>query len=154
MAEKNITLFAYGTNISKSEMASHSENAMFIGYGELLNFELKFRGFQDHAIATLEKKRGAVLPVAIYDITPTDRFTMDNFEKFPYAYQRIKAKARLNGKIIKGQVYVLKIKLQKEIPNSEYLKALRMAYLEADFDDIYIDEAIKEAGGVVSEDIV
>lgn len=154
MANKNITLFAYGTNISQSEMKSHSENAMFIGYGELLNFELKFRGYPKHAIATLEKKRGATLPVAIYDLTPTDRFTLDNFEKFPYAYQRLKAKAMFNGKIIKGFVYVLKMKLQPEIPNEEYLKALRMAYFEADFDEDCIDNAIKEAGGTVEEETI
>ncbi len=154
MADKNITLFAYGTNISREEMKSHSENALFIGYGELHDFELKFRGFPGHAIATLEKKKGATLPVAIYDLTPTDRFTIDNFEKFPYAYVRLKAKATLNGKILKGFVYVLKIKLQPGIPNDEYMKAFRLAYFEADFDDTYIDNAIVEAGGQVPQEEV
>lgn len=154
MAEKNITLFAYGTNISQSEMKSHSETALFIGYGELENFELKFRGFPEHAIATLKKKKGAKLPIAIYDLSPTDRFTLDNFEKFPYAYERVKAKAVLNGKKLKGFVYILKIELQPEIPSEEYLKALRMAYFEADFDDTPIDEAIKEVGGTVKEEIL
>ena len=126
MKEKNenITFFAYGTNISQTEMKSHSESAVFIGYGTLDNFALKFRGFQDHAIATLEKKKGASVPIAIYDLTQADRFTMDNFEKFPYAYVRKKVKGNLNGKIIKGNIYVLKIKLEPNIPNNEYIKAL------------------------------
>ncbi len=154
MKEKNenITLFAYGTNISQQEMKSHSENAVFIGYGELENFALKFRGFQDHAIATLEKKRGSSVPIAIYDITQSDRFTIDNFEKFPYAYIRKKVKVTLNGKTLKGNIYVLKIKLEPNLPNDEYLKALRLAYFEAGFDDKTIDDAILECGGKVNEE--
>ena len=154
MKEKNenITLFAYGTNISQTEMKSHSQNAVFIGYGVLENYALKFRGFQDHAIATLQKQKGASVPIAIYDLTQADRFTMDNFEKFPYAYVRKKVKGNLNGKIIKGNIYILKIKLEPNIPNSEYIKALRLSYFEAGFDDKPIDDAIIECGGKVNDE--
>jgi len=152
MAGKNITLFAYGTNISQSEMKSHSPSAIFIGYGELLDFKLVFRGFQGHTIATLQKQRGEKLPIAIYDLTPVDRFTMDNFEKFPYAYQKINARAILNGKVIKGFVYTLKIELPSGIPNDDYIKALRMSYFEADFDDKHIDNALQEVGATPSKD--
>lgn len=148
----NITLFAYGTNISQTEMKSHSENAVFIGYGELQNYALKFRGFQDHAIATLEKKKGEKVPIAIYDLTQSDRFTLDNFEKFPYAYVRKTVKVNLNGKTLKGNIYVLKIKLEPNIPNEEYIKALRLAYFEAGFDDKPIDDALIECGGKVKEE--
>ena len=149
---ENLTLFAYGTNVSQTEMKGHSQNAVFIGCGEINNMALKVRGFQGHAIATLEKQKGAKVPVAIYDITQTDRFTMDNFEKFPYAYIRKKVKANLNGKIIKGNIYILKLKLEPNLPNDEYLKALRLAYFEAGFDDKPIDDAIKECGGQVNEE--
>ncbi|MBR1925601.1 MAG: gamma-glutamylcyclotransferase [Clostridia bacterium] len=148
----NITFFAYGTNISQSEMKSHSESAVFIGYGELENFELKFRGFPNHAIATIQKKKGARLPIAIYDLMPTDRFTLDNFEKFPYAYKKQKVKALFNGKPITGYIYFLKIKLDPQIPSDEYIKALRLAYFEAGFDDKIIDDAILECGGKVNEE--
>lgn len=154
MKQKNesITFFAYGTNISQQEMNKHSANAVFIGYGELENFALKFRGFQGHAIATLEKQKGSKTPIAIYDLTQADRFTLDNFEKFPYAYIRKKVKANLNGKIIKGYIYVLKIKLEPNLPNDEYIKALRLSYFEAGFDDRPIDDAVEECGGKVDEE--
>lgn len=154
MADKNnITLFAYGTNILQEEMKSHSPTAVFIGYGELLNFRLVFQGFQGHAIANIKPEKGVNLPIAIYDLTPADRFTIDNFEKFPYAYERVLAKAILNGKVIKGFVYLLKLNLPAGVPNDEYLKALRMSYFEADFDDKYIDEALREVGVDVPDDI-
>ncbi len=146
MKGKSITLFAYGTNISKSEMTKHSPNCVFIGYGELQNFALRFQGFDNHAIATLEKLKGAVLPVAIYDLTPIDRFTIDNLETFPYSYKKIKAKATLNGKTIKGFVYVLKANLPTGKPSKEYVKALRMAYFQSDFDDKYIEDALQNSG--------
>ena len=147
----SFTMFAYGTNISQGEMKSHSEDVVFIGYGTLENFQLKFRGFANHGVATLEKKKGASVPIAVYDISQKARLTLDNFETFPYAYKRLKVKATFNGKPIKGFVYVLKLKLPPQMPNNEYIKALRLGYFVANFDDAPINEAIVECGGTLSE---
>ncbi len=147
----SFTMFAYGTNISQTEMNSHSDEAAFIGYGELENFALKFRGFANHGVATLEKKKGAKVPVAIYDISEKARLMLDNFERFPYAYKRIKVKAMFNGQPIKGYVYVLKLKLPPQMPNNEYIKALRLGYFVAHLDDTPINEAIVECGGVATD---
>lgn len=139
-----ITMFAYGTNISQEQMLSHCPNAVLLGYGTLLNYELKFQGFRKHAIANLVKKRGAELPIAVYELEPEGRFTIDNYEKFPYNYAKKKAVAILNGQKIKGYIYVLKKKLEGGIPSDAYLNALRAAYWEADMDPVYIDNALKE----------
>ena len=89
-----ITMFAYGTNISQEQMLSHCPNAVLLGYGTLLNYELKFQGFRKHAIANLVKKRGAELPIAVYELEPEGRFTIDNYEKFPYNYAKKKERGR------------------------------------------------------------
>lgn len=149
---ESLTMFAYGTNISSSEMLSHSEDVVFIGYGELPNYALRFRGFPNHAVATIEKQKGKTLPIAIYDLAPKARFTLENFEKFPYAYKKEKVKAFLNGKPIKGYVYTLKLNLEPQMPNYQYIKKLRLAYFEAGFDDVTINEAIVECGGKITSD--
>ena len=153
MAKKDtsFTMFAYGTNIGQTEMHSHSEDSVFIGYGHIDNFALRFRGFANHGIATLEKKKGARVPVAIYDMPQKARLTLDNFEKFPYAYKKMKIKAVFNEKPITGFVYVLKLKLPPQMPTTDYIKALRLGYFVAHLDDTPINDAIVECGGVATE---
>ena len=141
---EKIVMFAYGTNISQEQMLNHCENAVLLGYGTLPNYQLKFQGFRKHAIANLEKKRGAEIPVAVYELEPEGRFTIDNYEKFPYNYAKKKVVAMLNGEKKKGFIYILKKKLEPGVPSEAYMNALRAAYWEADMDQIYIDNALKE----------
>lgn len=137
-------MFCYGTNVAKQQMLSRSNGAEFLGYGTMNDFGLRFRGFRDHAVATLERQKGNTLPVAAFRLTQEGRFGLSNFEPFPYNYTRVKTSALLNGKRIKGYVYVLKQKLLPGIPNKNYLDALRAAYFEADFDNDIIERAIEE----------
>ena len=92
----------------------------------------------------MEKKRGAEIPVAVYELEPEGRFTIDNYEKFPYNYAKKKVVAMLNGEKKKGFIYILKKKLEPGVPSEAYMNALRAAYWEADMDQIYIDNALKE----------
>lgn len=144
MATKKFTIFCYGTNVARQQILSRTNDAEFLGYGTITDFVLRFRGFREHAIATLEKQKGSTLPVAVFQLTPEGRFGLDNFEPFPYNYTKIKTTALLDGKRIKGYVYVLKQKLLPGIPSKRYLDALRSAYFEADFDNEIIDQAIEE----------
>lgn len=139
-----IIFFAYGTNIAQKEMLSHCENSVLLGYGKLLDYELHFQGYKRHGVASVSKKRGAELPVAIYEMQPEGRFTIDNFEKFPYKYKRVKAVASFNGEKIKGQIYVLKQRLPDNMPSEAYIRSLKSAYWEADFDATIIDKALAE----------
>ena len=137
-----IIFFAYGTNIAQKEMLSHCENSVLLGYGKLIDYELKFQGYKRHGVANVVKKRNSELPVAIYEMQPEGRFTIDNFEKFPYKYKRVKANASFNGEKIKGQIYVLKQKLPDNLPSEAYVRSLKSAYWEADFDATIIDNAL------------
>ncbi len=152
MATKNFIIFSYGTNIAKQQMLSRSNGAEFLGYGTLNDFTMRFRGFRDHAVATLERQKGCVLPVSIFSLTPEGRFGLNNFEPFPYPYIKIKTTAFLDGKRIKGYVYVLKQKLLPGIPNKKYMDALRAAYFEADFDSSIIDQALEEVKQTTKEE--
>jgi len=141
----NDYFFAYGTNISSEELQKHCEGAELIGFGMLNNYALEFRGYNDHAIAHIFKKKNEVIPVAVWKLPPESRYTIDNFEKFPYLYKHEKVKAIINGKKIKGIVYILKQNLPLGIPNKEYLNSLRQAYKTASFDEYYINSALERS---------
>jgi len=135
--------FAYGTNISQDELNKHCPGAVLIGYGMLNNYMLEFRGYTGHAIAQICKKKGEVLPVAIWELPPESRYTIENYEKFPYLYKRQKAKAVLRGQKVTGIIYINKQDLPVSEPDEKYLAVLRQAYKQADFDEYYIDSALQ-----------
>ncbi len=136
---------AYGTNINYNELTKAFPDAKILSYGYIQNYALEFVGYDGHAIATLAKKRGAKTPVAIWEFPPELRFTIANFEPFPYLYKRIKVTAIVGGKTkMRGEVYVTKQKLRHGRPSEEYLNTLRAGYREAGFDENLIDQTLKE----------
>lgn len=135
--------FAYGTNITQTELDKHCPGATLVGYGMLNNYRLEFRGYSGHAIAHLAKKKGEVLPVTIWELPPESKYTIENYEKFPYIYKKEKIKALMNGKKVKGIVYLNKQELPQGMPSEEYLNALKQAYAEVDFDEYYINSALE-----------
>ncbi len=143
MQDKKQYFFAYGTNISKDILTKNCPGAELVGYGMLNNYVLEFRGYNNHAIANLAKQKNEVLPVAVWDMPPESRYTIDNFEKFPYLYKHKRVKAVINGKKIKGIIYILKQELPHGTPSEDYLQTLRNAYQSAEFDEYYINSALE-----------
>ena len=137
---------AYGTNIKASEISKFFTEAKLLGYGYLNDYAMQFVGYDEHAIATLVKKKGARTPVAVWRFPLADRTTLANYEAFPYLYKRINATAVINGKQkLKGEIYITKQNLRNGKPSQEYLDVLRSAYEEAHFDTKLIDIALKES---------
>ena len=139
----NKYFFAYGTNIAQSELDKHCPGAILLGYGMLNNYMLEFRGYSEHAIAHITKKKGEVIPVTIWELPPESKYTIENYEKFPYIYKKQKVKAIMNGTKIKGIIYLTKQDLPQGMPSEEYLNTLREAYIQADFDEYYINSALE-----------
>ena len=135
--------FAYGTNISQTELNKHCPGAEMVGHGMLNGFMLEFRGYDGHGVAHIVRKKGEVLPITIWDLPPESRYTIENYEKFPYIYKRVKAKAIMNGKKVAGIMYLTKQELPLGMPSEGYLNALKQAYAEADFDEYYITSALE-----------
>lgn len=136
---------AYGTNIKTSELTKSFPEVKILGYGYLHNYALEFVGYDEHAIATVVKKKGAKTPVAIWEFPKELRSTLSNYEAFPYLYKRLKATAVVGGKTkMRGEIYVTKQNLRHGTPSKEYLQTLRDGYKEAGFDEKLIDEALKE----------
>ena len=136
-------LFAYATNISEAEMHKHCPNAVFRGYGVLSGYRLDFCGYTGHAIANLSAQKGSAVNVAVWEMMPEDYYTIGNFEQFPYMYKREKATVLLYGHKIKGEVYLLRQQLQQGLPNDDYYKVLRDAYIEAGLPLDVLEQALE-----------
>ena len=63
---------AYGSNLDRGQMARRCPTAEVVCSGMLYGHELLFRGSQFGAVATVEPKPGACVPVLVWKIKPSD----------------------------------------------------------------------------------
>ena len=75
--EKRKKYIAYGSNLNLEQMARRCPTAKVIGAGEIRDHELLFRGYRESAVATVEPKKGASVPVLIWEIGPEDERNLD-----------------------------------------------------------------------------
>ena len=80
---------AYGSNLNKEQMARRCPTAKIYGTGFLNNWELIYRGSKTGAYATIRRKKGSKLPVAVWKIEDIDERNLDIYEGYPKLYGSI-----------------------------------------------------------------
>ena len=71
---------AYGSNLNLHQMAFRCPSASIYAKGILMNWELLFRGTKGNAHATIKRKKGASVPVLVWEIQPEDEDRLDLYE--------------------------------------------------------------------------
>ena len=71
---------AYGSNLNVGQMKYRCPKAKIVGTAVLENNTLYFRGSKTGSYLTIEPEIGASVPVAIWEITPTDELSLDRYE--------------------------------------------------------------------------
>ncbi len=77
---------AYGSNLSREQMDCRCVNAKKIGFACLEGYQLLFRGRENDAKLTIEKKDGSRVPVGIYELDESDVRRLDVYEGNGFAY--------------------------------------------------------------------
>lgn len=125
---------AYGSNLNLRQMAKRCPTAVVAGKGELKDHELLFRGRRQSAVATVEPKEGASVPVLIWEIGPEDEKNLDVYEGYPRLYGKKDLLVETEG----GQEHIMAYVMQdgREIgtPSPAYLETITVGYLDAGFD--------------------
>ena len=73
---KQTIYLAYGSNLNLRQMAYRCPTAEVIGPAELNGYDLKFRGDDGHAVATVESGDGSV-PALLWQIGAKDELALD-----------------------------------------------------------------------------
>ena len=79
---------AYGRNLNKEQMKYRCPKAKLYGTGMIHNYELQFKGRPTSAYATISPKEGASVPVAVWEIKPSDERALDYYEGYPSHYYK------------------------------------------------------------------
>ncbi len=132
---------AYGSNMSREQMAHRCPGAKLIGTGFLRGYQLEFNR---HATVIKTKNKKDAVPVAIWEITPEHERKLDLYESCPIYYGKSECKVTIsNGSQIKGLIYIMQYFLPRP-PHKQYYEGIRDAYLDLGL-EAHIDQFLLPA---------
>lgn len=132
--EKRKKYIAYGSNLNLEQMAVRCPAARVIGKGEIKDYELLFRGYRDSAVATVEPKAGASVPVLVWEIDPEDERNLDVYEGYPKLYGKEKLTVQTEYGCESIMAYTMNEGREIGIPSAHYLGTIKAGYEMAGFD--------------------
>jgi gamma-glutamylcyclotransferase (GGCT)/AIG2-like uncharacterized protein YtfP len=137
---------AYGANCHREHMATRCSAAKPVGRAKLYGHRLAFRG-----VADVVKTLGAIVHVALWEITDECERALDRFEGFPHLYVKRTAMIKINGRAERVMFYVMR-KNDGEFspPPKSYENTLRAGYAHFGMLVAQIDDAIAHARKVDS----
>ena len=121
--EKRKKYIAYGSNLNLEQMARRCPTAKVIGAGEIRDHELLFRGYPKSAVATVEPKKGASVPVLIWEIGPEDERNLDIYEGYPRLYGKVNLEVQMENSSESIMAYTMNEGREIGTPSVQYLEA-------------------------------
>ncbi len=133
---------AYGVGVNRTEMAKRCPTAKVLGMSVLKNYRLVFRGSHAAALANIEPMNGHNVPVLVWEITPADEKALDQYEGFPYLYEKQSVRVRLDGKLVSAMVYTMTGNRPLGKPSAFYYSAILEGYQDAGIDTGILKAAV------------
>lgn len=127
---------AYGSNINLEQMARRCPNSKVIGTAMIPDYELEFRG-----VATIVPKKGAEVPVLMWEIDQQDELNLNSYEGFPRLYRKEIFEMEVNGKMREGMAYLMNYKGIAP-PTSQYYNGIKKGYEDNGMDTKYLHDAL------------
>lgn len=130
---------AYGSNLNLTQMARRCPKAKVIGVGKLNDYQLTFR-----RVATIEKVKGAVTPIGVWEITPTDEIALDIYEGYPSYYRKETVEVEMfDGTTKSAMVYIMNGG-KADMPPQGYYETILQGYEDVGLDAKYLQAALKD----------
>lgn len=133
---------AYGSNLNKEQMSWRCPDASPVYKGYLKDYELFYAGSKSGNYATIRKKKGAVTPIGIWEISKRDEASLDRYEGYPIFYFKETLKLKFLGKEINAIVYIMRKDAIEGRPSNMYIRTVRQGYKDFDLDQTYLTESL------------
>ena len=121
--------FAYGSNISMTQMRHRCPHAKPMFKATLFNARMEFRKYAD--VAYEQKKRSFVKGV-VYEVTKSDIKALDIYEGFPRFYKKVRCIVEGPcNKFYEAFMYKMQPDVRElELPSKSYLDVISEGYFE------------------------
>ena len=141
---------AYGSNLNVRQMALRCPTAKAAGTAVIKDYELLFKGSKTGAYLTIEPKRGAEVPVAVWSVEPSDEKRLDVYEGFPAFYYKTELDLPVryfSGKTVvrTAFVYIMHEERPLGLPSSTYVRTCLDGYRNFGFDDSILLAALNNS---------
>ena len=114
---------AYGSNLNILQMKKRCPKSFPICTIYLQDWSLVFKG-----VADLERKKGSICLLGIYEISKQCERFLDIYEEFPTVYEKRKIKKRVEGRIREIMFYTMNKKYKYAIPTEKYFKVIEEGF--------------------------
>ena len=129
---------AYGSNMNKKVIKSVSSFSIKLFSGNLIGYNLVFRGLPNTSYLSIEENNNSSIPVVVYLINNYTESQLDNYESYPELYKKIEKKFKLsiNNKVFKinAMLYQMVNSFKDNLPNIDYYNTCLDAYNNLGFD--------------------
>lgn len=144
--EKKKYYLAYGSNLNVRQMRYRCPGAKPIGITAIPDYELLYKGSKTGSYLTIEKKKGSLVPIAVWEVTSADEKRLDTYEGYPNFYYKkeMKLPVRLaNGKTKKLTAFIYIMHEDRELgcPSLAYIRTCEEGYRNFGFDQKYLETA-------------
>lgn len=151
--QKRKKYIAYGSNLNLEQMAVRCPTAQVAGRGEIRDYELLFRGHRNAAVATVEPKVGARVPVLIWDIGPEDEKNLDIYEGYPKLYGKTDLTVQTEDGCESIMAYTMNEGHRLGVPSDTYLNTIAKGYLDAGFDVDFLMESVSHCRDILHKEM-
>ena len=131
---------AYGSNLNVRQMKFRCPGAKVVGTSVIRNYELLYKGSKTGSYLTIEKKKGGMVPVAVWEVTADDEKRLDAYEGYPNFYYKtdmqLTVKSHITGrkKKLDAFVYIMHEERKLGIPSYAYVRTCVQGYRDFGFD--------------------
>lgn len=150
MSNQQRLYIAYGSNLNLGQMERRCPTATVVGTAVLENYELLFRGSSDSAVATVEPKEGASVPVLLWNIRPGDEKNLDRYEGYPRLYGKERMTLTLGGREVEAMAYTITPGYEPGLPSAGYYGVIAEGYQSAGFDLSVLDAAVRRSAELMA----
>lgn len=145
---------AYGADILPDRMMRYCPGAIYVGFAQIKNYRLVFRGSAGMAHATLDKKARRKVPAIIYRIPWDNVRRLDDCNGFPKLCRKLDIALEVDNlfmmdpiETVEAYTYVLSDDKPLNRPSATHLGYCREGYEIFRFDQKILDKACQESAG-------
>lgn len=150
MPDKKRLYVAYGSNLNLEQMGWRCPTAKVVGTAVLPDHELLFRGGSVSAVATVEPREGASVPVLLWEIQHTDEKALDRYEGYPRLYEKETMTVIQADREVEAMVYVMTPGHEPGLPTERYHDVIAEGYRSAGFDLSVLEAAVRRSAELMA----
>ena len=120
---------AYGSNMNVEQMSYRCPEAVDLGIGEIIDYEMYF---SYKGVANIQPKSSNRVPVVIWELTENCVKALDRYEGYPHLYTKCMVPVLWQDTVQEMMVYILREPYRRVIqtPSKQYLNCILEGYTE------------------------